>query len=83
MYKRAAPVDGQPRDSKRCDMMLAVLPAATLSSLLTSLIEAPMEMFRHRVQVRMQAVWPHLRVFRFSILLELLLLQAKVLARSY
>ena len=32
-------------------MMTAVIPAATLSSFFTSLIEAPMEMFRHRVQV--------------------------------
>jgi len=38
-------------ESKSFDMMTAVIPAATLSSFFTSLIEAPMEMFRHRVQV--------------------------------
>lgn len=54
-----------------------------MSSLLTSLIEAPMEMFRHRVQVRMQAVWPRLGVLRNRILPVLLLLQHNLLMPFY
>ena len=39
-------------------MLTAVLPAATMSSFVTSLIEAPVEMFRHRVQVRVVSASP-------------------------
>ena len=50
--KRALKSDRSAKESQTMDMMTAVLPAATMSSFVTSLIEAPVEMFRHRVQVQ-------------------------------